>query len=165
MDMKDVPMPGFVEDIVKPKLTPEQEAKVEATRKELAEQGALETRTQEEIVNDMVKAEEEAAMKRAEQLSPADMSSQFFMQFWPMYRQRVATLSNKDARRVLEAIVQWPLEDETPKFNSQAAKEAFSLGTRLIDAKTIMRDTVELEMMQKNLEKKEQFEKGENTNG
>jgi DNA-binding HxlR family transcriptional regulator len=158
----DISAPEFVSNIINRQvnpevvnevaytLTPEQQAKVDATRAELAAQaGVLETRTQEQIVEDMRKAEEESAIRKAEQMSPADMSAQFWMQFWPMYQANIATLSNKDCKRVLEAIVQWPLENEKPTFNSKQARDAFAIGLRLIDSKTIMRDTVELEMLNK----------------
>lgn len=137
-------------------LTPEQQVKVEATKAlRDANGGVLETRTVDQIVNDTVKAEVESAKKKADQMSPADMSAEFWMQFWPMYSTAIQTLSNKECKRVLAALVQWPLEDEKPTFTSTAGKNAFALGLRLIDSKTIMRDTVELEMLNKRMQEQE----------
>lgn len=104
-------------------------------------------RTPEEIAKEIVDREEAAAIERAKNQKPEDTASWFFQMIWPRYLERVARLSNKEAKRVLEALVQWPLIDERPTFSSTEGKEAFSLGSRLIDAKTIMRDVVELEKL------------------
>lgn len=152
-------------------LTPEQEAAVKATQQELAEKGTLESRTPEQIALDMIEAEKQSAYQKAEEMGPARMSEQFFRTFWPMYKQRIVNLSNKECRRLLEALVQWPLEEENPVFKSQAAQEAFALGIRLIDSKTIIRDAVELEMLQKQVDKdgglnyNKEENKGETNNG
>lgn len=121
----------------------------------------LDTRSPEEIERELVRKHEEAALEAASKLSPADQASIFFQNFYPMFKSRLSALSNKDARRVIDAIVQWPLEEENPKFNSNTAEEVFVLGTRLLDAKMIMRNVVELEQMQKALDK--QNETGDNT--
>lgn len=165
MKIDEVPIPVALTEFVKPKLTPEQEALVKATQEELATTGTLETRTQEQITEDLIKAEELSALKKAAEMGPAEMSEKFFRTFWPLYRQKVSGLSNKAARRVLEALVQWPLEDEEPVFKSEDEKAAFGLGIRLIDSKTIIRDTVELEMLQKREEQKLVVENEEKPQG
>lgn len=104
-------------------------------------------RSPEEIAKEILDKEEAAAIERARNQKPEDTASWFFQMIWPRYLERVARLSNKEAKRVLEALVQWPLIDERPTFSSTEGKEAFSLGSRLIDAKTIMRDVVELEKL------------------
>lgn len=131
---------------------------VENNEKDLT--GILETRSASEVERDMLDREQKAINDRVNNMSAADISAIAFNQFYPMFASKVNTLSNKDARRLAIALVQWPLIDENPHFHSQAAKEAFSLGMRLIDAKTIMRDTIEMEYMEKNLDK--QPETGDN---
>lgn len=121
----------------------------------------LDTRSPEEIEQEMVRNHEKAALEAANKLTPADQASIFFQNFYPMFKQRLTVLSNKDARRLIDAIVQWPLEDENPKFNSDTAREVFTLGIRLLEAKTIMRNTVELENMQKILDSQQNL--GDNT--
>jgi hypothetical protein len=116
----------------------------------------LDTRSPKEIEEELIRKHEESALKAASKISPADQASIFFQNFYPMFKSRLGFLSNKDARRVIDAIVQWPLEEENPKFNSDIAEEVFVLGTRLLDAKMIMRNTVELEQMQNVLDKKQE---------
>ncbi len=120
-------------------------------------QAVLDTRAAAEIEKEMVEREQKAINDRVNGMSAADISAVFFNQFYPQYAAKVSTLSNKEARRLADALVQWPLIDENPRFSSQAGKEAFSIGMRLIDAKTIMRDTIELEQMQKDVDKEKEM--------
>lgn len=124
----------------------------------------LDTRTPEQIEQDLIKKHEQQALDAVNKMAPADIAASFFQQFYPLFKMRLAALSNKDARRVIDALVQWPLEDSNPKFNSDTAKEVFGLGIRLIDAKTIMRDTVEMEQIEqrkKDLDNNQEM--GDNT--
>lgn len=80
-----------------------------------------------------------------ENMPPADVAAHFFQMFYPKYKQLLSGLSNKDARRVAEHVVQWPLEVSDPKFNDPKAREAFQVGVRLLDCKFIMKSVVEME--------------------
>ena len=77
-----------------------------------------------------------------------DVAAHFWQMYFPMYKQLLGTLSNKDARRVAEHVVQWPLEDQDPKFNDEKARAAWQVGIRLIDCKMIMKSVVEMERLQ-----------------
>lgn len=99
--------------------------------------------------------ERELLKKANEQIGnakPEDIASQFFQMYFPRYQSLLGGLSNKDARRVAEHVVQWPLHDENPKFNDDAAEEAFKIGVRLLDAKMIMRNIVEIERAQAQID-------------
>lgn len=87
-----------------------------------------------------------------------DVAAHFFQMYYPIYKQLLSGLSNKDARRVAEHVVQWPLEDENPKFHSTTAKQAFSVGTRLIDCKMIMKSFVEMERHKEMMEQRAKAE-------
>jgi hypothetical protein len=87
-----------------------------------------------------------------------DVAAYFFQYYMPIYRQLLARLSNKDARRVAEHVVQWPLVEDKPKFNEENAKQAFAVGIRLIDCKMIMRSHVEMERFKKIEEDKKAAE-------
>lgn len=76
-----------------------------------------------------------------------DVAAHFFQMYYPIYVNLLAGLSNKDARRVAEHVVQWPLEDAYPKFTSDQAKQAFQLGIRLVDCKMIMKGVFEMERL------------------
>jgi len=43
-------------------------------------------------------------------LSPDQAATMVFKYYWPMYKKLVSKLSNKDARRLNEAVVGYPLE-------------------------------------------------------
>lgn len=100
-----------------------------------------------------------------ENMPAEDVAAHFFQMYYPIYNQLLSGLSNKDARRVAQHVVQWPLEDENPKFNDKKAEQAFQVGIRLIDCKMIMRTFVEMERQKELTEQKAQEEaaKAENT--
>lgn len=113
-----------------------------------------------------------------ENMPPADVAAHFFKMYYPPFKGLLGGLSNKDARRVAEHIVQWPLEVQHPKFNDEKALQAFQLGVRLLDCKFIMKSVVEMERLQQaqadiakaeaekqTTEQTAQAEQGDVTNG
>lgn len=87
----------------------------------------------------------EQFVEMQENMPPADVAAHFFKMYHPIYKQLLSGLSNKDARRVAEHVVQWPLEVQYPKFNDDKAEQAFQVGVRLLDCKFIMKSVVEME--------------------
>lgn len=77
-----------------------------------------------------------------ENLKPDEAASMVFKYYWPQYRMLVSKLSNKDARRLNEAVVGFPLEVIDKNFFSKEAKEAFKLAKTLMDAKFILQQKV-----------------------
>lgn len=100
-------------------------------------------------------------IKMQENMPAQDVAAHFFQMYYPIYVQLLNGLSNKDARRVAQHVVQWPLEDENPKFNDEKAKQAFAVGIRLNDCKMIMKTFVEMERTKEYLAKKAENEKQE----
>ena len=97
----------------------------------------------------------EAMAKQAqENIKPDEAATMVFKYYWPMYKQLVSKLSNKDARRLNEAVVGFPLEVTDKNFYSTDAKEAFKLAKTLLDAKFILQQKVVSEAISK-LENKE----------
>lgn len=82
------------------------------------------------------------ANKMQEQIKPDQAASMVFQYYWPQYRSLVSRLSNKDARRLNEALVGFPLEVTDKNFYSTDAKEAFKLAKTLMDAKFILQQKV-----------------------
>ena len=96
---------------------------------------------------DLIKDAQEVAEANAKR-SPEDLAASFFMQYYPSYRMLLGKLNRKDAMRLANALVAWPLEIETPKFVNNDGYTAFRLGLQLIDCKMVMRNAVEMENMQ-----------------
>lgn len=94
------------------------------------------------------------ANKMQEQIKPDQAASMVFQYYWPQYRSLVSKLSNKDARRLNEALVGFPLEVTDKNFYSTEAKEAFKLAKTLMDAKFILQQKVITEAINK-IENKE----------
>jgi hypothetical protein len=94
------------------------------------------------------------ANKMQDQIKPDQAASMVFQYYWPQYRSLVSKLSNKDARRLNEALVGFPLEVTDKNFYSTEAKEAFKLAKTLMDAKFILQQKVITEAINK-LENKE----------
>lgn len=82
------------------------------------------------------------ADKLQQQIKPEQAAEMVFRYYWPQYQRLVATLSNKDARRLNEAVVGYPLEVTNKNFFSKEAKEAFALAKTLMDAKFIIQQKV-----------------------
>ncbi len=78
------------------------------------------------------------ANKKAEDRPPEEIASMMFAMYLPRFFTQVDTLSNKDLRRLVKALVETPLNDEPYKFHSPAAKEAFNIGVSLLDSKYVM---------------------------
>jgi len=77
-----------------------------------------------------------------ENLTADQAASMVFKYYWPQYQLLVSKLSNKDARRLNEAVVGFPLEVVDKNFYSTEAKEAFKLAKTLMDAKFILQQKV-----------------------
>lgn len=112
--------------------------------------------------NQVEKELTEEFIKAQENMPAHDVAAHFFQMYYPVYVQLLNGLSNKDARRVAQHVVQWPLEDENPHFNDEKAKQAFAVGIRLNDCKMIMKTFVEMERTQAFLAQKAEQEKQEN---
>lgn len=99
---------------------------------------------------------ERMATEAQNNLQPDEAASMVFKYYWPQYKSLVSKLSNKDARRLNEAVVGFPLEVTDKNFYSKEAKEAFKLAKTLMDAKFILQQKVIREAIN-------QIESGETT--
>ena len=92
---------------------------------------------------EQVKETTEKLIADAQQnIKPEEAAGMVFKYYWPQYKLLVSKLSNKDARRLNEAVVGFPLEVTDKNFFSTDAKEAFKLAKTLIDAKFILQQKV-----------------------
>lgn len=82
-------------------------------------------------------------------IKPEEAAGMVFKYYWPQYKLLVSKLSNKDARRLNEAVVGFPLEVTDKNFFSTDAKEAFKLAKTLLDAKFILQQKVISEAIEK----------------
>jgi hypothetical protein len=99
---------------------------------------------------EQVKETTEALIKQSQDnLKPDEAASMVFKYYWPQYCKLVSKLSNKDARRLNEALVGFPLEVTDKNFYSTDAKEAFKLAKTLMDAKFILQQKVISEAISK----------------
>lgn len=93
----------------------------------------------EEVVqkttNDLIK-------EAQENMKPEQAAELVYRYYWPRYRMLVSHLSNKDSRRLNEAVVGYPLEVTNKNFFSKEAKEAFDVAKTLMDAKFILQQKV-----------------------
>lgn len=96
---------------------------------------------------ELIKEAQEVAEANAKR-NPEEIAASFFMQYYPSYKNLMGKLNRKDAVRLADALVAWPLEIENPKFANSDGHIAFRLGLQLIDCKMVMRNVVEMENMQ-----------------
>lgn len=101
--------------------------------------------------------------------SPEEIAAGFFMQYYPVFKNALGNLNRKDALRLADALVAWPIEMQTVKFANSNGNNAFRLGIQLIDCKMIMRNVVEMENIQNAINEVQEnnavTDKGENENG
>lgn len=80
-------------------------------------------------------------------LSPEEIAATFFANYYPTYKFLISKLNKKDAIRLSDALVGFPLEMKEPKFFNEDAKRAFWIANQLLDCKLIMRSAVEIDLM------------------
>jgi len=99
--------------------------------------------TEEVAVSDTV-----APKQTPEQLfdnDPAEMSLRIFLQLYPNFKRKVESCNRKDLCRLIEGIVGWPLAvSNMPKFYAQEAKDAWQIGSGLMQARQVMIMNVQL---------------------
>lgn len=79
------------------------------------------------------------AMKKAEEnfdpmMAPAGLAGLYL----PKLLNIINGLSNKSLRRVLGALVAWPMEPLTPNKNNEAEVTAYTIADRILQAKYVM---------------------------
>ena len=98
--------------------------------------------TAEQVAVEMAESNAEVlAEKLQQQIKPEQAAEMVFRYYWPQYKNLVSGLSNKDARRLNEAVIGYPLEVLNKNFFSKEAKEAFHLAKVLLDAKFILQQS------------------------
>jgi predicted flavoprotein YhiN len=125
----------------------------------------LTTKTPQEIEAELIKQVQDEAIHQAANMKPEERAAMTFSQGFPVFEQLVSDLSNKDLRRLCEALVQFPLITNDPKFNEEKARHALGVGLNLIDAKYIMRMAVNIEQQLEAQDQAQQQDANEQTNG
>lgn len=89
--------------------------------------------------NEAVQLEQEM-IKQAQgsQTPPEEVASAMFNLYLPRFQMMVDKLSNKSLKRVLRALIEYPLVEEDTKFSSDIEKETFLVAENLILAKIMM---------------------------
>lgn len=70
--------------------------------------------------------------------NPEEIAATMFTLYLPRFQAAVDRLSNKALRRVLKALIEYPLVDEEYQFSSELEKDTFFVAERLILAKMMM---------------------------
>ena len=78
----------------------------------------------------------EEAKKRTE--DPAETAAMVYTMYRPEFLSRCRKLSSRARARVLEMLVQYPLNGETIKFTSELEKEVYFLADSMIQAKFVL---------------------------
>jgi hypothetical protein len=98
--------------------------------------------TAEQVAVEMAESNAEVLVEKLQQqIKPEQAAEMVFRYYWPQYKNLVSGLSNKDARRLNEAVIGYPLEVLNKNFFSKEAKEAFHLAKVLLDAKFILQQS------------------------
>lgn len=78
--------------------------------------------------------------QRSESVSdhPEEVAATMFTLYLPRFQAAVDRLSNKALRRVMKALIEYPLVNEEYQFSSELEKDTFFVAERLILAKMMM---------------------------
>jgi hypothetical protein len=109
-----------------------------------APEEVLDTRSPLEIEAELLKQQEKEALEAVAKLPPDVIAAQYFRMLFPLYRDKVHGLNAKQAKRVLHSLVLYPLENDAARLESKVEQEAFTLGSRLLDAKFIIVQSAEI---------------------
>lgn len=74
--------------------------------------------------------------------APEDLATHDFQTLLPRFYDKVEELSNRQLKRVVTALIEYPLERTDFRFSYVKEAEAFDLGMRIMDAKFIIMKTV-----------------------
>jgi hypothetical protein len=94
--------------------------------------------TEHVATEEQVQAATDELLQQQQSIEPDKAASMVFKYYWPQYKLATSKLSNKDAKRLNQAIIGYPLEVIETNFYSKDAKEAFSLAKVLLDARFIL---------------------------
>lgn len=85
-----------------------------------------------------VLAQEELQQPQQQENSPEEIAATMFTLYLPRFQAAVDRLSNKALRRVMKALIEYPLVDEEYQFSTELEKDTFFVAERLILAKMMM---------------------------
>lgn len=119
----------------------------------------FDSRPPEEIAAEIKANEEKIAFEKAKNMKPEDMAAHIYGMFLPHYLTAVSRLSLKEARRVLDGLIEYPLNVDKVDCKTEDGKNAFALGMRLLEAKNIMIASVEMDKMAATLQGRADKEK------
>ncbi len=94
----------------------------------------------EEIKPEQIELKYEDAPKDNEFVpaGPEEVAAQLFFLYQPKFKLLVNKLPLKALRRVINALIEYPLQDKDYKHQSEGEKNAFLIGDRLLEAKYLM---------------------------
>ena len=93
---------------------------------------------------------------------PVEMAATLLYLYTPKFQQAVMKLSSNALRRVLMKLVSYPLNEKAYKATSQLEQDAFNVGDRLLEAKFLMIMNTYQGIVETEMAKEQQENKGEN---
>lgn len=123
-----------------------------------------------DVLNEISQKEAEIHQKaQGSENTAEDVAAQLFALYHPLFTQHVAKLSNRQLRRLINALVKFPVEMENYAPTKEVEKNAFLIGDRLLQSKYVMMiftaqqsmDQVKLEDVVNKPEEQKEESKGE----
>ena len=108
---------------------------------------------------------------QTQETPPEEVAAAMFNLYLPRFQLMVDKLSNKSLKRVLKALIEYPLVEEDVKFSSDLEKETFLVAENLILAKimminhTLMEQQVDLQNLETSDSVVEEVKQENETNG
>lgn len=80
----------------------------------------------------------EAAQTEEKKPAAEDLATHDFMTALPIFKKKAPNLSRRQLARVIEALIEYPLNDQPFRFSYPEEVELFKLGMVLLDSKFVL---------------------------
>lgn len=101
-----------------------------------------------------IKLEPEVEVTSSEPIPPEIEAAKYLQGALPAFRRQLELVTGTQCKRVLAALAESPLENETPEFTTSEAEQLFTIGTLISNAKFILFQASYLFSIAKEVNKK-----------
>lgn len=96
------------------------------------------------------------AQSKVEESNPLDVHAQMFYMYGPRFRGQLQMMNKKALIRLINSLVQFPLNDNEIKLRSKVEQDAFHTGDQMLTSKYVMMIVTDMNTQMEAKQKEEQ---------
>jgi hypothetical protein len=81
----------------------------------------------------------EVVVPAEQQPSPEDLAAHDYKMLLPKFRDKLEPISRRQQQRVMNALIEYPFENDRPRFSYPVENELFYIGMQLLDCQFILK--------------------------